>query len=308
MLTFKQLEAVYWVVQLGGFSQAATKLHTTQSALSKRVHELEVLFGTPLFDRAQRKARLTDKGEEMLSIAKKLLEQRDVALDQFAEPGVVERRVRLGVTELTAMTWLPRWVDRIQALYPKIVIEPDVDMSASLRDKLLADEVDLIIVPDAFGDPRFSSKVVGKVESAWMCKPGTVDSRKTLRLDNMTGYRLLVQGDRSGTGLVYSRWLKSIGITLSTTMSSNNLMALIGLTASGLGLSYLPRKCLSPMIKAGVLRELKVRPALPPVTYVGMSRSEQRSSLISSLLELAQQSCDFTRAFQIDSHRSTAVT
>ena len=37
MMTFKQLEAIYWVTQLGGFSQAADKLHTTQSAISKRV-------------------------------------------------------------------------------------------------------------------------------------------------------------------------------------------------------------------------------------------------------------------------------
>lgn len=32
-MTFKQLEAVYWVVQLGGFAQAANKMHTTQSAV-----------------------------------------------------------------------------------------------------------------------------------------------------------------------------------------------------------------------------------------------------------------------------------
>ena len=66
MMTFKQLEAIYWVTQLGGFSQAADKLHTTQSAISKRVQELETLFGTPLFDRTQRTSRLTEKGEEKL--------------------------------------------------------------------------------------------------------------------------------------------------------------------------------------------------------------------------------------------------
>src|SRR5450830_794230 len=32
MMTFKQLEALYWIVQLGGFAPAAQKLHTSQSA------------------------------------------------------------------------------------------------------------------------------------------------------------------------------------------------------------------------------------------------------------------------------------
>ena len=38
-MTFKQLEALYWIAKLGGFAQAANQLHTSQSAVSKRVHE-----------------------------------------------------------------------------------------------------------------------------------------------------------------------------------------------------------------------------------------------------------------------------
>ncbi len=174
-MTFKQLEALFWIAQLGGFGPAAHKLNTSQSAVSKRVHELERLFDTELFDRSLRTARLTEKGEEMFLLAKKLLQQRDAAVEQFGKPEVIERRVRIGVTELTAMTWLPRLVGLIQQHYPKVTIEPDVDDSLSLRDKLLADELDLIMVPDAFADARIPGKAIGKVDSAWMCKPGLVE-------------------------------------------------------------------------------------------------------------------------------------
>ena len=44
----------------------------------------------------------------MFELAKKLLAQRDTAVEQFVSPEVLERRVRIGVTEVTAMTWLPR--------------------------------------------------------------------------------------------------------------------------------------------------------------------------------------------------------
>jgi DNA-binding transcriptional LysR family regulator len=300
MMTFKQLEAIYWVATLGGFSPAAHKLHTTQSAVSRRVQELELLFETPLFDRSLRTARLTEKGEEMFVHARKLLEQRDSVVEQFIRPEVIERQVRIGVTELTAMTWLPRLVDLIQTHYPKFVIAPDVDMSVNLREKLLADEVDLMIVPDAFADGRFSSKPVGKVENAWMCKPGLVDARKPLRLHELATHRLLTQGDKSGTGLVYDRWLKAIGVKPASTIVSNSLVALIGLTVSGLGVSYLPRKCLGPMIKAGTLEVVRATPSLPEAAYVAMYKSEQRSTLISSIVMLAQESCDFTRMFQTE--------
>lgn len=174
MMTFKQLEALYWIGQFGGFAPAARKLHTTQSAISKRVHELEQIFDTALFDRSQRSARLTEKGEEMFMLARKLLRERDAAVEQFGKPGVIERRLRIGVTELTAMTWLPRLVGLVRAHYPKVTLEPDVDGSLPLRDKLLADALDVIIVPDAFGDSRLPAKPVGQVESAWMCRPGLV--------------------------------------------------------------------------------------------------------------------------------------
>ncbi len=303
MLTFKQLEALFWVAHLGGFSPAAHKLHTTQSAISKRIQELEGTFGTSLFDRSLRTARLTEKGEEMYSIAKRLLEQRDAAVEQFTSPEVIERRLRLGVTELTAMTWLSQLVSRIQAYYPRVAIEPDVDMSASLRDKLLADEVDVIIVPDVFEDHRFASRQVGTVENAWMCKPGYLDVGKPLRVHELAKHQLLIQGNRSGTGMLYDQWLKSVGINSAATLSCNSLVALISLTVSGLGVSYLPKACMRPLTDAGVLAVIKTVPALPQARYVALFKSEQRSGLIASIVMLAQETCDISQILQLSSQK-----
>lgn len=299
-MTFKQLEAIYWVVHLGGFAQAANKMHTTQSAISKRIQELEALFDTPLFDRSMRSARLTEKGEEMFLLAKRLLEQRDSAIEQFQRPEVVERHIRIGVTELTAMTWLPRLVSAIQARYPKVVIEPHVDVSVMLRDKLLADEVDLMIVPEVFDDQRFKSTRVGMVENAWMCKPGLVERRHRHHIHELAAHRLLAQDDRSGTGQLYNRWLRANGVQYESSLLSNSVVAIIGLTVSGMGISYLPKKCLAPMVEAGALEVLRVSPALPPANYAAIHKSDRKSILTSSIVELAQEACDFSRMFQTE--------
>jgi DNA-binding transcriptional LysR family regulator len=298
MMTFKQLEAIFWVAELGGFSQAAQKLHTTQGAVSKRIQELEALFDTPLFDRSLRSARLTEKGEEMFQIAKVLLQERDAAVERFVRPEVIERRLRIGVTELTAMTWLPRLVSLVQAHYPRVVLEPDVDASVTMRDKLLADELDLVILPDVFDDPQFSKKVVGKVRNAWMCKPGLLDSRRNLRFYDLASQRVLTQGNRSGTGIWYERWFKTVGVSPRDVIVSSNLVAIIGMTVSGLGVSHLPVDCLQPMVEAGMLDVLKVTPALPEVSYVAACKNEQRSTLLASIILLAQECCDFSQVFQ----------
>lgn len=297
-MTYKQLEAFFWVVQAGGFSKAANRLHTTQSAVSKRVQELESAFDTPLFDRSSHKARLTERGEEMFLLAKRLLEQRDSAIEQFQRREVLERHIRIGVTELTAMTWLPRLVSAIQASYPRVIIEPDVDASLMLRDKLLAEEVDLMIVPDLFDDQRFISAPVGAVEHAWMCKPGAAGGRRRLKMHELATHRLLTQDDRSGTGRLYNRWMQSIGVKAENTVFSTSLVALIGLTLSGIGISYLPRKCLAPMVDAGTLEVLSVSPALPVAPYAAICRGDRQSTLVSSIARLAQEHCDFGSIFQ----------
>lgn len=301
-MTFKQLEALYWIVQLGGFSPAAHKLHTTQSAVSKRVHELEELFDTPLFDRTQRAARLTEKGEEMFVLAGRLLAQRDAAVEQFSRPDVIERRLRIGITELTAMTWLPCLIETIQRLYPKVVIEPMVDSSPLLRDKVLADELDLVVVPDAFADTRIASTRVGEVEHAWLCKPGLVETGRTLRLHEVARHRMLVQGPQSGTGRVYDAWMKERGAEPADAIVVSNLVAMLGLVVSGIGVSYLPHRCLAPLVAAGLLTVIDVAPALPPIAYVALHKGDHRSALVASIVMLAQECCDFSAMFQGLSH------
>src|SRR6185437_2713914 len=66
VITLKQVEALYWIAELGSFEAAALRLNTTQSAISKRIQELESRFDLEIFDRSRRTACLTPKGEEIL--------------------------------------------------------------------------------------------------------------------------------------------------------------------------------------------------------------------------------------------------
>jgi DNA-binding transcriptional LysR family regulator len=134
-----------------------------------------------------------------------------------------------------------------------------------------------------------------------------VDAAKPLRLHELGRYRLLTQSSKSGIGMVVDRWLGAQGMKLPASLVSNNMLALISMTVSGLGVTYLPWRCLQPMIDSGMLALLKVTPALPATRYVALYRADQRSSLIASVTMLAQESCDFTRMFQTEAlHPATA--
>lgn len=298
MFSFKQLEALYWIAQLGGFENASRHLNTSQSAISKRIKELEVVLGAEVFDRNQRHARLTQKGEDVLYVAENLLKMRDTAVEQLSRPESLVRSLRIGVTEITAWTWLPALVQMVQNRYPKVTIEPIVDSSVVLRDKLIADEVDFIVVPDAFPDARFGHIKLGSVEFGWMCKPGMLPKDRMIRVSDLASFTILSPGAQSGTFGLYDRWFREQMMRQIRTISCNSVVALIGLAASGIGVGFLPIPFLNELCRKGTLQMVMTTPALPTLSYVALYKEERQSSFISSVIMLARECCDFSAGFQ----------
>lgn len=295
MITFKQLEALYWIVELGSFETAALKLNMSQSAISKRILELEQTFEVEVFDRARRNARLTEKGHELLEYARELLKQRDYMLERVSSSQVLVRHFRLGVTELTALTWLPLLVEEIRRIYPKVQIEPSVELGSELLKKLEQDQLDLIIVPDIYNDAKFISHPLSHVENSWMCSPKLVSGEQTYSLKQLAEFPMLTQGSLSGTGLCYERWFAHHRIEICRKITSNNLLAQVGLAISGLGIAYLPSRCLSDLVERGDLNILMSSPALPPIRYVSLHRTDRQLGLSEEIAKLAEECCDFTR-------------
>jgi len=65
MLDYKGLEALYTVQELQSFEEAAKKLHITQSAISQRIKNLEILYGQPLLNRTL-PYRATSLGQQLI--------------------------------------------------------------------------------------------------------------------------------------------------------------------------------------------------------------------------------------------------
>jgi len=298
MFSLKQVEALCWIARLGTFERAATKLNTTQSTISKRVHELELVAGMPLFDRSGRSARLTEKGEQLLALAQEMLalQQRVLHLKQGDESPV--RQLRLGITELTALTWLPRLIASLHARYPKITIETEVDMSRDLYDRLQEDRLDVIIIPTAFSDPQITAVELTQNRNVWMCSPKLIRTRRKLSIAELAEYTILVQGNRSGSGLRVSKWLQSEGAMLSRLFSCDSLIALLGMAVAGLGVTYLPLQCFKPLVTEGKLKIVPTDPELPAIPYVAMYRHDRPSAFTASVAEIARTTCDFSRQLQ----------
>jgi DNA-binding transcriptional LysR family regulator len=298
MITLKQLEALHWIAELGTFERAAAKLNTTQSAISKRINELEAASRLQLFDRQQRSARLTHEGEHLLSLGRDMLAIQDRIREIRGGAQVPPHRLQIGLTELTALTWLPRFVTAIRQVYPGATIEPELDTSRSLFERLVDGEIDLIIIPDVMTDPDLAKVHLADVANAWMARPGLVKTRRRLPLRDLADYPILSQSNRSGSGLFYNRWMKANGLVFPRALYSNNLMALVGLTVAGLGISHIPMRCFRPLLEERKLEVIATTPRLPAVPYAAMYRTDRPSAFISSVVDIAKEVCDFGQQLQ----------
>jgi DNA-binding transcriptional LysR family regulator len=294
MITLKQIEAFNWIAQLGTFERAAAKLNTTQSAISKRIQELEASAGFAIFDRSHRGARLTDQGEQLLALGKEMLElqQRILGLRHAGHPPA--RRLRLGVTEMSALSWLPRMVTAIREVHPTLVLEPEVDMSRNLYDRLLDETIDLIVIPDAFSDPEVTSVHLANVANVWTARPGMIRSRRSIDVAELAEHTILTQSGRSGSNQLINKWLRANGVVFKHVIFCDSLTALIGLVTAGVGISYLPRHSFQHLMDEKKIAIVPVKPALPGVPYSAMYRNDRPSTFVAAIAELARTVCNFS--------------
>ena len=296
MVTFKQLEAMYWVSRLGTFGAAAEKLHTSESAISKRIGELELFFETALFDRSRRTAQLTPKGKELLEMGADILNMRDKLLEHMGKESATVRRFRLGVTELIALTWLPLLVHALQDRYPDVLIEPEIDLSTHLCEKLHQGYLDMIIVPPVFSGIRYIAVPLREMHLSWMCRPDLIMDAAPVPLESITTHSILMQIGSSGVDAVIDKWLHQRNLPIRRVFAGNSLIALAALTVSGFGVSYLPTLYFQDLVDQGVLRAFECSVPLPDILYHAVYRDDgAMASFNAQVAKMCVRFCDFSK-------------
>lgn len=145
-LNIQQLETFLAVIRCGGIGKAAEQLNLTQPAVTSRIKGLEYSVATPLFERKPQGLKLTKRGEILLTYAEKFMHLSELVDRDVVDPQGSERRLRLGVSETIAQSWLPDFIKNLNQEFPKLSVEINVDISTALRTSLLDRNIDLAIL------------------------------------------------------------------------------------------------------------------------------------------------------------------
>src|SRR5215467_3658087 len=116
-----QVETFVAVVRGGGFTKAASLLHLSQPAVSRRLDLLERELGAPLFERIRSGAVLTEAGRTFLPHAEALLASMRDGLDSVRALHQVDRgTITLALVGTLASTTLTTCLQRFRDAHPRV--------------------------------------------------------------------------------------------------------------------------------------------------------------------------------------------
>jgi DNA-binding transcriptional LysR family regulator len=291
--TFRQLETFLYSARLRSFNGAAVQLHTTQSAVSKRIAELEQQVGGALLLRGARGLQLTQAGRQLLPLAEQALALWTRIDQEFATAESLRGVFRVGITEFVALTWLTSLIQRVQQDHPDVTLEPVVDAGVKLFDRLQARQLDVCIMPGTFWGAGFTTLKVGQVEEIWVVSP-RVQVPRTLKPHEFADYPVIEESAGASKNRFYEEWRAQKGYRFGKVLHTNSTALLRDLTVRGFGISQLSREYVGADLEAGRLRVVKTD-KLPPMVYSAVYRTETATPALRRIVELAVDTCDFTR-------------
>jgi len=250
-ITLDQWGALVAVVEAGGYAQASSRLHRTQSTVTYTIKKLEDLLGVKVFELQGRKAALTPIGQVLYRRGKALLE----------EAGRVERaaadlargwepEIRLAA-DIIFPTWLLlECCAAFSAERPDIRLELIESVLGGTEEALTEGRVDLAIggiVPGGFlGDPLMQVRFVCAAAPTHPLH----QLGRTLTLDDLREHRHLVVRDSGALRSRSGGWLNEKRWTVSHKATS------IRAACMGLGFAWYPEENIREELASGRLAPL----------------------------------------------------
>jgi LysR family glycine cleavage system transcriptional activator len=188
------------------FSRAAEELHTSQSAISRHIANLEGRFNTLLFDRYQkRKLVLSQPGELLYRAVVSGLDNIQTAIDSISTSAQTDQLTLACTHEISHLYLLPRFEQLQQSLgsdKPIRIMTYEYDtMETSLDPR-----IDIVIQYDISGvDPADRVRIVGEAVCP-VASPGFIDEHRTVLEGDPGAWQGLVFLDLSKYNYGWATW------------------------------------------------------------------------------------------------------
>lgn len=145
--TLDQLRIIQAIASEGSFKKAAESLYISQPAVSLQIQNLEKQLNVTIFDRCNRKAKLTQAGQLLLGYSRRILplcEETCHALEDLNN--LQSGTLIIGASQTIGTYLMPRLIGLFRQRYPNVSIELQVHSTRHISWNIANGQIDFAIV------------------------------------------------------------------------------------------------------------------------------------------------------------------
>jgi DNA-binding transcriptional LysR family regulator len=237
------VQAFIAIADHGGFQKAADALHISQTALTRRLQNLEAFLGVKLIERTTRSVALTGIGQDFLPQAQRLLTDLQAALVDIQETGKAQRGdVAIACVPTAGVHYLPRIIQEYSTRYPDNRIKILDHASSGVGDAVLRREAEFGINIAESRHPELDSIPLLRDQFVLICRDDHALAEKTrLRWKQLAPYPLIFAGQLSANRGLLDQALGSLDLKLQAFYEVQRSSTALGLVAEGVAAAVVPR-------------------------------------------------------------------
>ncbi|KRW32782.1 LysR family transcriptional regulator [Acinetobacter baumannii] len=288
-MNLKNLEAFYWVVTLNSFNKAATKLQTTQPAVSQKITSLENELGFKVLDRSLRQFKLTHKGMTLFKYAEKFMRLETDLVAELTENQHLTGTIRLGVSETIVYTWLVEYIEKVQQEFPKISVEIVVDLTPNLQEGVRTGDLDMAFLLGPTLAFECIEQSLCNFELSFLAAPSFKGGIGQMSFKALMSHTILTYPKITYPYKELKAKMKEKGIDEPLSITSYSLATLLRLAEQGLGIAVVPTLTALKEITDGRLEILNTPIRLKTFHFTSIYIHGNDVALKEKLTEVAVQ-------------------
>lgn len=292
-MTFRDLEYLVAVADLGHFGQAAARCHVSQSALSLQLQKLEAELGVQLIERTSRRVVVAAGGHPLVERAREILKARQEMLDEAAlQVGQMPANITLGMIPTIAPYQIGPTFKAMKDKYPGTTVHIVEDITQNLVLGTARGELDAAIIATDANDSLIAETPLGDDELLLAISHTHPLAKQTeVEPNQLRDETLLLLKDGhclSDQALNFCHANSAGATPVSIAASIDSLKSMI---SAGMGITFIPRMAVDSLRPDKCLVLLPLKPTPSRAIRVITRKTSRLGPLLAAALKGAMPNC-----------------
>lgn len=247
----EKLNYFYQTAEAGSIKKAAEVIHISQPSLTRAIKVLEEVIGEELFVRSHLGVNLTQRGQILYDYCKGLFHSlNDLTIRLDSPEDIYSGSLRIGTYDSIAIYFWPKFLKNFFKKFPNIRLSLTTGRSVEIQDKLLKNELDLILIVNPKSDENI------RTINLYSDKFQLYKSEKLQKnsINNQTPIIYMLTNEISESAI-----RQLTGLDENPMFSTSSIEAVKELVLSGVGIGFLPIRVAKDLADSKKLSPFKVR-------------------------------------------------